>query len=99
MLMDELRRIAGKDLAHAANIISTKVLPAYAEARLLGKTDSLRKTLPFHATDEGQLGPNCATGDEGWDTLCLMQTNPLFASNVIKVIVAQRLAKKNEKRM
>ena len=42
-------------------------------------------------TQEGY--PNCSTRREAWDTLCLMQTNSLFAANVIKMFVTKRLAK------
>ena len=81
-------------LVKAAEVLSNQIIPAYAQARLRGSVDRLNELLPFREASEGKP-PNCTTKKEAWDTICLMQTNPLFAANVIKMVVTERLAKKN----
>ena len=78
---------------YAVDQLEKDVLPAYARLRFLGDEKPLRRLLePGMAATFPSTLPKCSTGAPAFDTLCLMQTNRWFAENVVKGLVARRLA-------
>lgn len=81
-------------LLRAVEILESEVLPSYALARLRGDMVRINELLAVPMPDAAANGPNCATGKAAYDTLCLMQSNEWFASNVITTLLAKRLEQK-----
>ncbi|MCS4243141.1 hypothetical protein M2418_002672 [Rhizobium sp. BIGb0125] len=79
----------------AVSILKTKVIPAFHKARRLNEPDELNKLLAAPDPSASLPGPVCATGNDVWDTLCMMQTNPTFATNVIRALVAEQVSASN----
>ncbi|NQY97239.1 MAG: hypothetical protein HRT82_08755 [Henriciella sp.] len=82
-------------VGRAAEVLDEKVIPAYFEARVLHKPEKLNALLGYQVVDKESIGPNCATGNLAWDTLCLMENNPHFRRNVLRELTLRALENKD----
>jgi hypothetical protein len=81
-------------ISKAADLLDTKIVPAYAKARRLNQYAEINKMLASGDPNAALPGPNCVAGTLEWNTLCLMETNPTFAKNVIRMFIGKRLHRK-----
>lgn len=81
-------------LFNAAKVLDEMIVPAYAEARRLDRPQYLNKLLAVGFPSRQLPGPDCTRGSKAWNTLCLMETNPVFAKNVVRMFIALRLHRK-----
>jgi hypothetical protein len=81
-------------VSKAADLLDTRIIPAYAKARRLNQPADINKMLIANDPPAALPGPNCVSASVEWNTLCLMETNPTFARNVIRLFIAKRLHRK-----
>ncbi len=77
-------------IINAVKILEDQILPSYARARLLNDSVEINKILAVKLPN-GKTRVDCSTGNAPYDTLCLMQTNRWFASNVIATLLMRRI--------
>lgn len=75
----------------ASDILDKKIIPAYAQARLMKTPAAINQMLAAPPPNRALPGPNCVAGSEEWNTLCLMEASPTFAKNVVRALVLKRL--------
>jgi hypothetical protein len=80
-------------IPEAVRVLDEIVVPAYAKARRLGEPEEINRLLAARFPDRTMPGPNCTRGSLSWNTLCMMETNPYFARNVVRGLIAKRLAR------
>ncbi|MCF1465202.1 hypothetical protein FS827_28750 [Agrobacterium vitis] len=84
--------LAGVPVIHkASDILDKKIIPAYAQARLMKTPAAINQMLAAPPPNRALPGPNCVAGSEEWNTLCLMEASPTFAKNVVRALVLKRL--------
>ena len=79
-------------IAHIVKVLDEEILPAYAAARRKGRWQDISRRLEQSGKSIESLR-NCATGDDIYDTLCVMQANSLLADNAMRALISLRLSR------
>jgi hypothetical protein len=90
------RTVAGGLAAGAAAwALRETILPSYSKARRAGDLSELQKLISGLTEKDPAILSACVSGDLIYDTLCILQTNPLVLENSLRLWVHERLRKTN----
>lgn len=80
-------------LSVAADVLDQEIIPAFAQARLNKNLAPINQLLAHDPPVATSNNIRCGSENLAWATLCLMEANPVAARNIIRMLIARRLAR------